>query len=132
MLRKNRPITPGLGVYKIIGFNRDSIGSTTSFLNRPTGFALYALPLLFILWSFALLKGPDAYQFFIQIVHHPISLAILFLVSLAFFFHLLNGFRYVLISTGMFLNKESFINSARFVVLATLVLTAAAWYFILV
>jgi len=78
-------------------------------------------------WLFDAASGPDVYAGFIGLMDTTIGCVLLVGWSYAFFFHLANGIRHLVWDTGRGFEKEQASRSAWFVLVLSIVLTAAFW-----
>ena len=87
--KDNRPLSPHLSVWK---WHATMAAST---FHRLTGIGLFAGAFLLIGWLAALSLGPVPYSYAEAIVLSPFGQVILFLFTMAVFYHLLNGVRFL-------------------------------------
>jgi succinate dehydrogenase / fumarate reductase, cytochrome b subunit len=121
MAAGKRPLSPHLTIY------RPQITSVLSITHRFTGAMLAAGFLLFVYWLAAAASGEAAYGAALGLFGAwPVKL-LLFLFSLAFFYHLCNGIRHLWWDTGRGFEIEEVKTSGWIVVAASLVLTVVAW-----
>jgi len=66
-----------------------------SILHRAAGVAIYGGLLILAGWVFALEAGPAPFTAYVGALHTPLGLTVLFLITLALFFHLANGVRHL-------------------------------------
>ncbi len=91
----SRPLSPHLSVYK------REWTMVYSILHRITGILLAFGMVLLILWLASLAGGQTSYQTAVMLLSSVIGRIIIFAVSLAFFYHLINGIRHLLWDTGI-------------------------------
>ena len=121
MAAGNRPLSPHLQIY------RPQITSVLSITHRFTGVALSVGFLLLVYWLVALARGDAAYAAALQLFGAwPVKL-VLFLFSLAFFYHFCNGLRHLWWDTGRGFEIPQINASGWAVVIASLVLTVLTW-----
>jgi succinate dehydrogenase / fumarate reductase, cytochrome b subunit len=125
MATGNRPLSPHLQIY------RKQITSVLSISHRFTGLALSAGLLLFVYWLVALASGDAAYARAIGVLGAWPVLALLFLASLAFFFHFANGLRHLWWDTGRGFEIAEVTKSGWLVVILAVVLTVLFWTILL-
>jgi len=116
-----RPLSPHLQVY------RPQWTSVLSILHRGTGVVLCIGLLGLVYWLVALALGPDAFARAQAVMSSAIGRILLFLWTIAFFYHLCNGVRHLAWDAGLGLEIESAYASGKLVVGATAVLTIVAW-----
>lgn len=122
MKHAERPLSPHLQVY------RPQMTSVLSILHRAAGVALaLGLPLV-AWWLAAAAAGPAAYSTVQRFAASPIGLFMIFGWSVALFYHLCNGIRHLIWDTGYLFELKNAYRAGYVVLLATAVLTGAAWY----
>ena len=122
MTHHDRPLSPHLSIY------RWPITMALSILHRVTGVALSIGFIVYVAWLFDAASGPAAYATFYSLLDSTIGRLLLIGWSYAFFFHVANGVRHLVWDTGRGLEKAQATTSAWFVVVASIVLTAAFWW----
>ncbi len=122
MNNHDRPLSPHLSIY------RWPINMATSILHRATGVAMTAGFIVFVGWLFDAASGPDVYAMFLGAMDTTIGRLLLIGWSYAFFYHLLNGIRHLVWDTGRGFEKGQASASAWFVIVTSVVLTAAFWW----
>jgi len=121
MNNHDRPLSPHLSIY------RWPVTMATSILHRATGVAMAVGFIVLVGWLFDAASGPDVYAGFIGLMDTTIGCVLLVGWSYAFFFHLANGIRHLVWDTGRGFEKEQASRSAWFVLVLSIVLTAAFW-----
>ena len=99
----------------------------TSILHRATGVALAVGFILFVFWLADAASGPDAYAVFSTAMGSIIGRILLLGWSWAFFYHLANGIRHLVWDVGFGFEKAQANTSSWFVIVTSVVLTAAFW-----
>ena len=122
MNNNDRPLSPHLSIY------RWPITMATSILHRATGVAMTAGFIVFVGWLFDAASGPDVYAMFLGAMDTTAGCVLLIGWSYAFFYHLSNGIRLLVWDTGRGLEKGQATASAWFVIVTSIVLTAAFWW----
>ena len=122
MNNHDRPLSPHLSIY------RWPITMVSSILHRATGVAMAVGFVVLVGWLFDAASGPDVYAKFLGVMDSTIGCVLLVGWSYAFFYHLSNGIRHLVWDTGRGLEKEQATASAWFVIVASIVLTAAFWW----
>lgn len=120
-IKKNRPLSPHLQVYKV------QMTSLLSILHRCTGMVLYGGAVLCTLWVLALAQGPAAYGIMQGFVLHPLGLIILMGLSFSFFYHLCNGIRHLLWDVGVGYELVDVYKTGWIVVTSSFVFTGFSW-----
>lgn len=126
MQNDNRPLSPHLQVYK------PQLTSILSILHRVTGVILSLASLLLIYWLVSLASGPEAFARAEALLHSGFGLFILFGVTLSLFYHLGTGIRHLIWDTGRGLEIKQVYLSGILALVATLILTAIFWIFVLI
>ena len=121
MTNDDRPLSPHLSIY------RWPITMATSILHRATGVALAVGFILFVFWLAEAASGPDAYAVFSTAMGSIIGRILLLGWSWAFFYHLANGIRHLVWDVGFGFEKAQANTSSWFVIVTSVVLTAAFW-----
>jgi len=121
MSTQNRPLSPHLQVY------RPQLTSMLSITHRATGIALAVGTLLLIWWLVAAASGPEAYATVQGFIGSIIGRLLLFGWTWALFYHLGNGIRHLFWDSGYGFELKTAYASGWLVLLASFVLTLAAW-----
>jgi succinate dehydrogenase cytochrome b subunit len=116
-----RPLSPHLQVY------RWQLTSVLSILHRASGVALTLGAVLLVWWLVAAAEGPEPFARAQAFLGSPFGLVLLFLWSLALYYHLCNGVRHLLWDTGRALDLPSVYRGGWAVLAATALLTAITW-----
>ena len=120
-----QPLSPHLSVY------RWQITNTLSILHRLSGLVLFLAAFDFAIWLGSIALGGDAYAGVSRIFSTNILLIIWALVSLSFFYHLLNGIRHLLWDIGKGFEKSHVKLTGLLVVFFSIIITALFWYCLL-
>ncbi len=121
MTNHDRPLSPHLSVY------RWPVTMASSILHRATGVGLAFGFILFVVWLADMAIGPDAYAALMNVLDSLVGRVLLIGWTWAFFYHLSNGIRHLVWDTGRGLEKGQASASAWFVIVTSVVLTAAFW-----
>ncbi len=121
MKNHDRPLSPHLSIY------RWPVTMVTSILHRATGIAMAAGFIVLVAWLFDAAAGPEVYAVFLGAASSLIGKLLLIGWSWAFFYHLCNGIRHLVWDSGRGFEKPQATASAWFVIIGSLVLTAAFW-----
>ena len=121
MTNPDRPLSPHLSVY------RWPVTMVTSILHRASGIAMAAGFIVLVAWLFDAASGPEVYAVFFGAANTLIGKLFLIGWSWAFFYHLCNGIRHLVWDSGRGFEKSQATASAWFVIIGSLVLTAAFW-----
>lgn len=121
MAAGNRPLSPHLQVY------RPQITSVLSISHRFTGIVLAAGFLLLVYWLVALAAGDTAYADALDVFSAWPVKVLLFLFSLAFFYHLCNGLRHLWWDSGRGFEIPQIYASGWVVIVASVTLTLLTW-----
>lgn len=101
-----------------------------SFLHRVSGCTLSVGLLLFIYWLFAATSGAESYARALTFFAHPLIRLVLFAVSFAFFYHLLNGVRHLVWDAGHGFEKKTARASGWVAFLGGVALTVFFWFLV--
>ena len=121
MSNAGRPLSPHLSIF------RWPITMALSILHRVTGVALAVGLLVFASWLMAASGSADYYGIIAGLLGSPLGKLMLIGWSAAFFLHLANGIRHLIWDAGYGFEKSQASSSGWFVVVITVVLTAAFW-----
>ena len=118
-----RPLSP----FMFPVWYRFQITSALSILHRLTGIALAIGSMLLTWWLVAVAAGDQVFAATHAFIASPFGVLLLFLWSVAFFYHLCNGVRHLAWDAGYgFELRQAFLGSYA-VLTATVVLTVLAW-----
>lgn len=121
MTNTNRPLSPHLQVYKF------QLTSVLSIFHRFTGVALSAgIPFLLV-WIWSLTGGPEDFSQVRAFFASAFGRIVVFVLSVSLFYHLCNGIRHLFWDIGKGLELPAVYRSGWAVLIATGVLTLAAW-----
>jgi succinate dehydrogenase / fumarate reductase cytochrome b subunit len=118
---KNRPQSPNIQIY------RPQLTSVLSIVNRLTGVALSLAAVGLVVWLIAAASGPQAYAVMQRVLASPPGQIVLFGITFAFFFHLCGGIRHLAWDAGYGFELGAIYASGWAVVVASFLLTMAAW-----
>lgn len=116
-----RPLSPHMQIYK------PQLTSVLSISHRATGVALTGGSLLLVYWLASIAGGEQSYANASSFMGSFFGQLILFLFSLATFYHLCNGIRHLYWDSGRGFDLDAVYLSGRIVVVATVVLTVLTW-----
>jgi succinate dehydrogenase / fumarate reductase cytochrome b subunit len=119
--RQRRPLSPNIQIY------RPQLTSVLSILNRITGVFLSACAVVLVLWLVAAASGPQAYAAVQAAIGSWLGRIALLGATFAFFLHLCGGIRHLIWDTVHGFELRSIYISGWAVVVASVVLTVAAW-----
>ena len=118
-----RPLSP----FMFPNWYRFQITSALSILHRLTGIALAVGSILLAWWLIAVAAGGEVFAATHAFLASPIGVLLLFLWSVAFFYHLCNGIRHLVWDAGYGFEIRTAHLSGYAVLAATVVLTVVAW-----
>ena len=118
-----RPLSP----FMFPTWYRFQITSVLSILHRLTGIALAVGSILLAWWLIAVAAGGQVFAATHAFIASPIGVLLLFLWSVAFFYHLCNGIRHLAWDAGWGFELRTAHLSGYAVLAATVVLTVLAW-----
>jgi len=122
MTNHDRPLSPHISIY------RWPVTMASSILHRATGLAMAAGFVVLVGWLFAAASGPVVYAEFMSVMDSTVGFVLLVGWSFAFFYHLANGIRHLVWDTGRGFEMHQATASAWFVIVLSVVLTAAFWW----
>lgn len=124
--KRERPLSPHLSVW------RWGPAMVVSILHRISGGALTVAGLaLLTWWLMAVAAGSDTYGDFSALAGTWVGLVVLIGSTWAFFQHLFSGIRHLVMDTGANFEIDKNKTSAILTIVASVVLTAALWFYIL-
>jgi len=91
---RERPLSPHMSVW------RWHLTMATSIMHRMSGCALYGTALIVTAWALSLAAGPEAYGTFKAVLGSFPGKVVLFLISLAVFYHLAKGVQHLVWDAG--------------------------------
>ena len=118
----NRPLSPHLSIHKKV------LTAVFSIFHRLTGIFLTLGSFLLVFWFLSISIGENFYNYFQIISSNFIFKAILFFWTLAFFYHLFNGIRYLFWSFSLGMDLKTVYLSGYIVSLLTITATIIVWY----
>jgi succinate dehydrogenase / fumarate reductase cytochrome b subunit len=118
-----RPLSP----FMFPTWYRFQITSGLSILHRLTGIWLAVGSILLAWWLVAVAAGSQVFAATHAFLASPIGVLLLFLWSVAFFYHLCNGVRHLAWDAGYGFDIRTAHLSGYAVLAATVVLTVLAW-----
>ena len=118
----NRPLSPHLSIHKKV------LTAVFSIFHRLTGISLTLGSFLLVFWFLSISIGENFYNYFQIISSNFIFKAILFFWTLAFFYHLFNGIRYLFWSFSLGMDLKTVYLSGYIVSLLTIIATIIVWY----
>ena len=118
----NRPLSPHLSIHKKV------LTAVFSIFHRLTGIFLTLGSFLLVFWFLSILIGENFYNYFQNISSNFIFKVILFFWTLAFFYHLFNGIRYLFWSFSLGMELKTVYRSGYIVSLLTFIATIIVWY----
>ena len=118
----NRPLSPHLSIHKKV------LTAVFSIFHRLTGIFLTLGSLLLVFWFLSISIGENFYNYFQIISSNFIFKVILFFWTLAFFYHLFNGIRYLFWSFSLGMELKTVYFSGYIIALLTIISTLIVWY----
>ena len=118
----NRPLSPHLSIHKKV------LTAVFSIFHRLTGIFLTLGSLLLVFWFLSISIGENFYNYFQIISSNFIFKIILFFWTLAFFYHLFNGVRYLFWSFSLGMELKTVYFSGYIIALLTIISTIIVWY----
>jgi succinate dehydrogenase / fumarate reductase cytochrome b subunit len=121
----DRPLSPHLQIY------RPLINMVMSILHRITGAALYFGTIILAAWLVAAASGPEAFQTVSGWLNTWAGWVVLFGYTWALIHHALGGIRHFIWDFGMGYEHETIDLLSWGTGVASVVLTAVVWFFVL-
>ncbi len=118
----NRPLSPHLSIHKKV------LTAVFSIFHRLTGIFLTLGSFFLVFWFLSVLIGENFYNYFQIVSSNLIFKVILFFWTLAFFYHLFNGIRYLFWSFSLGMDLKTVYLSGYIVSLLTIIATIIVWY----
>lgn len=122
-----RPLSP----FMFPTWYRFQVTSLLSIVHRLTGIALAVGSILLAWWLVAVAAGGEIFAATHAFIASPIGILMLFGWSAAFFYHLCNGIRHLAWDAGYGFDIRDAYRTGYAVLVATVVLTALAWLYVL-
>lgn len=116
-----RPQSPNIQIY------RPQLTSVLSIANRISGVALSFAAVGLVVWLIAAAAGPHSYAAVQDVLDSIIGRIVLVAMTFALFFHLCAGIRHLAWDAGYGFELSAIYASGWAVVVASVLLTAAAW-----
>lgn len=121
MSNQNRPLSPHLQVY------RPQLTSILSISHRASGIVLCVGAVVLVAWLLALAAGPDAYARVGAVIGSLPGKVIMFVFTLALYFHFCNGIRHLIWDAGHGFELPVAYASGKAAVVASVLLTLFTW-----
>jgi succinate dehydrogenase / fumarate reductase cytochrome b subunit len=121
-----RPLSP----FMFPIWYRFQLNSVSSILHRFTGIGLAIGSILLAWWLVAMAAGGELFAATHAFIASPVGIVLLFLWSVAFFYHLCNGIRHLLWDAGYGFEIRQANRSSYTVLAATALLTVLAWLYV--
>ena len=118
---RSRPLSPNIQIY------RPQLTSVLSIANRITGVVLSVGAVGLVVWLSAAAAGPQPYAAVQQAIGSWVGRIVMLGFTFAFFLHMCGGIRHLIWDTVHGFELRSIYSSGWAVVVASLVLTVAAW-----
>ena len=117
----NRPLSPHLSIYKKV------LPAGFSIFHRFTGIGMSIGALLLSIWIILIALGPNYFSIFQSISSYVIFKVFLFFWTMAIFYHLFNGIRYLIWSYGKMMELDAVYKSAYIVLALSILSTLFVW-----
>ncbi len=118
-----RPLSP----FMLGSAYRFQTSSATSIMHRITGLALGAGAVLLTLWLVCAASGDGPFSIVQAIYDSGFGLLVMFLFTLALFYHFCNGIRHLSWDSGRGFGLPEMHRSAVFVLAGTIILSVGFW-----
>ena len=119
----NRPLSPHLSIYKKV------LTAVFSIFHRFTGIGMSIGSILLSIWVILIALGPNYFNVFQLISSYLVFKVFLFLWTLAIFYHLFNGIRYLIWSYGKMMDLSVVYKSGYVVIFLSISSTSLVWLF---
>ena len=123
MKNKNRPVSPHLQIYK------PQITSILSISHRFTGIILYLSTFLISFWLFCSAFINDLKIVLDNFLFSSVGKIFLFLITLSFIYHFLNGLRHLIWDLGYGFNIKNVYLTGFLIIILTLSINIYIWFF---
>ena len=120
-MQSKRPLSPHLSIHKYV------LTAVFSIFHRFTGIALSLGAVLLAFWTYLIAMGEDYFIIFQTLSSHLIFKIFLFLWTLAIFYHLFNGIRYLFWSYGKLMQLGVVYKSGYAVLFLSALTTILVW-----
>ena len=121
IMQSKRPLSPHLSIHKYV------LTAVFSIFHRFTGIALSLGAILLTIWTSLIALGQDYFLIFQFISSYFIFKIFLFFWTLAIFYHLFNGIRYLFWSYGKMMQLGVVYKSGYVVVFMSILTTILVW-----
>ncbi|SRR5258708_11345053 len=121
-----RPLSP----FMFPVWYRFQITSALSILHRLTGIGLAVGSILLAWWLISVAAGGELFEATHRFLASSIGMVLLFLWSVAFFYHLCNGIRHLVWDAGYGFEIRTATRSGYAVIAMTALLTVLAWLYV--
>ena len=118
-----RPLSP----FMFPVWYRFQVTSVLSILHRFTGIGLAVGSILLTWWLISVAAGGELFAATHAFLSSPIGILLLFLWSIAFFYHLCNGIRHLVWDAGYGFDISNAYRSGYSVIAGTALLTLITW-----
>lgn len=116
-----RPLSPHTQVW------RWHVTMAASILTRFSGIGLYGGFLIGAIWAVCLASGPEAYARFESVMGSPPGLVVLFLLTLAVWYHTAAGIRHLVFDAGRGYHPRTANQTAWAVIVFTVLASVLTW-----
>ena len=120
-MQLNRPLSPHLSIHKKV------LTAVFSIFHRFTGIGLSLGAILLSVWIILIALGPNYYSAYQSISSLTLFKVFLFFWTLAIFYHLFNGIRYLFWSYGKLMDLNIVYKSAYVVIFLSILSTVLVW-----
>ena len=118
---RERPLSPHTSIW------RWHVTMATSIMHRVSGCALYGGALILALWAISLAAGPEAYMMFKAVLGSPLGKLVMFLLTLAVFYHLAKGVQHLIWDLGHGYRVQTASLGAMITIAFAIVATVVVW-----
>ena len=116
-----RPLSPHTQIW------RWHVTMAGSIMHRFSGIGLYAGFLIGAVWALCLASGPGTYERFTAVMGSVVGLVVLFLLTLAVWYHTANGIRHLVWDAGRGYHPRTANQTAWAVIAFTILASVLTW-----
>ncbi len=122
---ESRPLSPHITVHKKV------LTSLLSIIHRLTGLGLSLGSVCIVVWIFSIAMGGGYFNIVYFFLGSILGKTILFFWSFGNFYHLINGFRYIIWSMGYGIELNKIYRSGYLLIFISIIFTILLWIIVL-
>ena len=120
-----RPLSPHITIHKKV------LTSLLSIAHRLTGLGLSLGSVFIVVWISSIAMGGEYFNIVYFFLRLTLGKIILFIWSFGIFYHLINGVRYLIWSTGYGIELKNIYRSGYIVIFLSIIFTILLWIIVL-